>query len=228
MNQISAIFRMFYEPSAAFRDLKEKPAAWLVLVMTIVLTIGVFVWYYTTVDFPWLVERFISAQPDMKPEVRESMPTFMNRNTMMYSTLIWVLIATPVFYALHGLYFLIASRITDGGLNFKRSFHLAIWASVPALLGIPLMALQVATGHGQVGMEDLNMLSLNYLVTHLPMGDKWTSFFNSLSVLHFWSIFVAASGIKVWTEKSIATSLTIAALPYAVIYGLWAAKNAFF
>ena len=52
--------------------------------------------------------------------------------------------------------------------------------------------------------------------------------FNSFSVLHFWSIFVAAAGIKVWAEKSIATSLTIAALPYAVIYGLWAAKNAFF
>lgn len=228
MNQASAIFRMFYEPGAAFRDLKEKPAAWLVLGLTIALTIGVFVWYYMTVDFPWLIERFISAQPDIKPEARESMQTFMNRNTMMYSTIIGALVATPFFYALHGWYFLMASKITDGGLNFMRSFHLAIWSSAPALLGIPLMALQVATGHGQVGMEDLNMLSLNYLVTHLPMGDKWASFFNSLSVLHFWSIFVAAAGIKVWTEKSIATSLTIAALPYAVIYGLWAAKNAFF
>lgn len=228
MNQISAMFRMFYEPGASFRDLKERPASWLPLVLTIVLSMGVFYWFYATVDFSWLVERMMSAQPDLKPEQREAMQAAMTREIMMYSTLIGVLLATPGFFAIHAVYLLIASKMIDGGLNFVNSFHLAVWSSVPGLLAFPLMALQVATGHGQVGMEDLNMLSLNFLIAHQPIGAKWASFFNSLSVPHFWSIATATIGLKVWTGKSAASCFTIAVLPYAVIYGLWAAKNLFF
>lgn len=228
MNQISAMFRMFYEPSASFRELKERPASWLLLLLTIVLSVGVFYWYYATVDFSWLVERMISAQPELKPEQREAMQAAMTREMMMYSTLIGVLLATPAVYALHAVYLLIATKVMDGALDFTRSFHLAVWSSVPGLLVFPLMALQVATGKGQVGMEDLNMLSLNYLLTHLPMNATWASFFNSLSVPHFWSVALATIGLKVWTERSTASCFTVAVLPYAVIYGLWAVKNLVF
>ncbi|TXI94963.1 MAG: hypothetical protein E6Q34_03820, partial [Burkholderiaceae bacterium] len=118
MNQLSAMLGMFYEPSASFRDLKDRPASWLPLALTLILSLGVFYWFYVTVDFAWLVDRMMSAQPDMKPEQREAMQNFMKRDTMMYSTLIGVLIVTPIIYALHAIYLLIASRVIDGGLNF--------------------------------------------------------------------------------------------------------------
>jgi hypothetical protein len=43
----------------------------------------------------------------------------------------------------------------------------------------------------------------------------------------FWSIVLAVIGLKAWTGRSTGTCVTVAILPYLIIYGLWAAKIAF-
>lgn len=225
-NQVSNLIQLFYEPKTAFTALKEKPASWLVLAITILGSISIFYWYFATVDFPWMLDHMLSAQPDLKPEAREAMAKFMTRDTMMYSTLGGAVIATPIIFALFALYYFVASKVLGSSISYGKWFHFSVWASVPALLSLPLMALQVATGHGQIGMEDLNMLSMNYLIAHAPTGSPWASLMNSLSLPYFWTIFLSFVGLRVWTERSSGACAIAAVLPYAFLYGGWALKIA--
>ena len=93
---------------------------------------------------------------------------------------------------------------------------------------MPLMALQIMTSGGRVAMEDLSMVSLNFLLLHLPVGHPWAGFFNSLDVPLLWSIVLTVIGLRVWTGRSLATCITVSVLPLVVIFGLWAAKIALF
>jgi hypothetical protein len=226
-NAISTLAKVFYEPKSAFESLKEKPAAWLPLALIILGSMMVFYWYYATVDFPWLVDHTLSAQPDLKPDAKAAMAGFMTKNTMMYSTLGGLLIATPIVFALFGLYYWLAAKVMGSEIGYGKWFHFAIWISVPTLLGLPLMALQIATGHGQISTEDLNMLSMNYLTVHAPLDAPWSGILNNLSLTTFWTLFLSFVGLRVWTGRSATACALAAVLPYALVYGGWALKIAF-
>lgn len=225
-SQISHLIQLFYEPKAAFTSLKEKPASWLVLVITILGLLAIFYWYFSTVDFPWMIDRMLSAQPDLKPEAREEMSKIMTRDTMMYFTLGGALFTTPIIFALFALYYFIASKVMGSSISYGKWFHFSVWVSVPSLLGFPLMALQVATGNGQIGMEDLNMLSVNYLFVQAPVTSPWANLLNSLSLPYIWTAFLSFVGMRVWTEASVRACAIAAALPYVFMYGGMALKTA--
>lgn len=225
-SQVTSLIQLFYEPKATFTGLKEKPASWLVLAITMLASIAIFYWYFSTVDFAWMLDHMLSAQPDLKPEARDAMAKFMTRDTMMYSTLVGALVGTPIIFALFALYYFVASKVLGSSIGFGKWFHFTVWISAPALLGLPLMALQVATGNGQIGMEDLNMLSLNYLFGHAPVGSPWANFLNSFSLPYVWTMFLSFVGLRVWTERSTSACAIAAVLPYAFVYGGWALKTA--
>ncbi|MBR7799887.1 Yip1 family protein [Undibacterium fentianense] len=227
-NAFTVLMKLFYEPSAAFASLKENSKPWIPLILMMGSTLGLFYWYYATVDFSWLIDHTLSAKPDMKPEEREMVTKIMSKNSMLITTMGGVLIGMPLFYAVHGLYLLLASKVMDSALPYGKWFNFAVWSSVPSLIGAPLMALQILTGHGQVSMEGLNMLSFNFLLTNFPPDHPWVGIMNSLSVPMFWSIFISFVGLRIWTGRKLLSCAVVAVLPYAVIYGLWMAKLVFF
>jgi hypothetical protein len=58
---------------------------------------------------------------------------------------------------------------------------------------------------------------------HLPLGQSWTGLLDAIHVPMLWSLLVSAVGYRVWTGKSMASSAVIVALPYLLIFGIWAA-----
>lgn len=225
---LSVLPQMFYEPKAAFESLKEKPNAWLILALMLVSTLAMFFWFYSVADFAFLVEHALSAQPDMKPDQREVMEKLFTKNTMMYMTLGLVAIGTPIILAVYALYLLIASKIMGSAIGYGKWFYFSIWISVPSLIGLPLMAMQIMTGNGTVPFEDLNMLSLNYLVFHFPVSHPWARMLGGVSLTTFWTMFLSFVGLRVWTGRSATACAIASVLPYAVIYGIWIAKLVFF
>jgi hypothetical protein len=225
----SSVFtRLFYEPRSAFESLRENSKPWLPLSLILVSTIAMLYWYFATVDFAWLLDHTLSAKPDMKPEERAMVTGMMTKNSMMWSSLGGTLIGMPLVFALYGLYFLLASKIMGSTIGFGKWFSFAIWTSVPTLIGVPLMALQIITGHGQVSMEGLNMLSLNFLITNFSPDHAWAGLMNNLSLTTFWTMFLSFIGLRVWTGRSVATCVIATALPYTLIYGVWIVKLVFF
>lgn len=225
-SQVASLIQLFYEPKLAFTGLKEKSTSWIVLGVIISVMLLVHYWYFSTVDFAWLVDHTFSSQADIKPEAREAIAKFMTRDRMMYWSLAMILIAPLVMNAVIALYYFVASKVMGSSISYGKWFHFAVWVGVPILLSTPLMALQVATSHGQVGMEDLNMLSLNYLFVHAPLGTPWASLLNNLSLYHFWTVFLSYVGLRVWTERSSTSCAIAAALPYVFVFGGWALKTA--
>ncbi|MCG2583694.1 YIP1 family protein [Massilia sp. TS11] len=219
------IAQIFYEPTAAFNALKEKPRAWLPLLLLIVSSAIIVAWYFQTVDMAWLIDR--SLPPDFPAERRATAAQFMTRNGMLLTGLGGVVAGMPIVFALFGLYYTIAAKFTGMEISFGKGFALAAWSALPGLIGFPLMALQIATGHGQMAMQDANMLSLNFLLVHARPFTPWATFADSITVVTFWTIGLSVLGLRAWSGKSMATCVTVAVLPYAIWYGCWAAKIAF-
>lgn len=217
------IGNVFLEPSSTFARLKARTHAWLPLLVLIVLSVGVTYWWISTVDFPWLVDRMASAQA--KPEVQAAM-RHMTQKSMMLTTVIGGIVGSLIVYAVSGLYYLIAGKVLGTGIGYGKWFGFSVWTSVPSLLSVPLTAVQIVSSGGHVVAEDLNMVSLNYLVLHLPASHPWAGFASGINLTSLWCIFLAVIGLKAWTGRSTGTCVAVALLPYVLIYGLWAAKIA--
>lgn len=227
-NTINTMGQLFYEPKAAFETLKDNPRGWIPLLTVIILSAAMMYWYFATVDFSWMIQNMLSANPKLDDAARATMEKAMSRNTMMWMTMAGVVIGTPVVMALSALYMLIASKFIGSDIGFGKWMSFSAWTSMIKLIGLPLMAVQILTSHGQLAMDQLNMLSLNFLLFHLPATHKWASLVTSLDVTMIWSAIVTVIGLRVWTGRSTATCVTIAVIPLAVIYGLWACKVVFF
>lgn len=221
------IGNLILDPKPTFARLKDRSGAWIPLIILIALSIGIMYWWISTLDFGWLVEHMVASQPKATPEMRAAMEKFMTPNSMLVSSSIGAVLGTLVALALSALYYLVASKVMGTQIGYGKWFGFSVWTSVPRLLTIPLSAVQIATSNGRLAPEDLNMASLNYLVFHLPMTNPWASLVGSIDLTMFWSIALAVLGLKVWTGRSTATCLTVAVLPYLIVYGLWSAKIAF-
>jgi hypothetical protein len=58
------------------------------------------------------------------------------------------------------------------------------------------------------------------------MSHPWASLVGSVDLTMLWSIALAVIGLKAWTGRPTSTCVTVAVLPYVIVYGLWAAKIA--
>jgi hypothetical protein len=222
------IGNVILEPTPTFARLKAKTSAWFPLLVLILLSLAITYWWITTVDFGWLREHMLSAQGTVKPEQRAAMEKFLTPASMLWSSSIGAVAGTLLALAVSALYYLVASKIMGVPIGYGKWFGFSVWTSVPRLLSIPLSALQIMTSHGRLAPEDLNMVSLNYLVFRLPLSHPWASLVGSMDLTMFWSIALAVLGLNAWTRRSTSTCVMVAVLPYVIIYGLWAAKIAVF
>jgi hypothetical protein len=220
------IGNVILEPTPTFGRLKEKTSPWIPLLALILLTLGVTYWWISTADLAWLRDHMIAGQAAAKPEARAAMEKIITPSMMLWSSAAGAVLGTPAIFALTAWYYLMAAKVMGSPIGYGKWFSFVAWVSVPRLLVIPLMAFQIATSHGRLAPEDLNMVSLNYLLLHLPGTSPWATLAGNLDLATFWSAGLAAVGLKAWTGRSMGTCVFVAVLPYLIVYGLWAAKIA--
>ena len=221
------IGNVILSPSPTFARLKDKTRAWVPLLVLVLLTLGITYWYVSTLDFAWFREHMVAAQGNVKPEQRAALEHFLTPKTMMWSSGVSAVLGTPIVCALAALYYLLAGKVMGTGIGYGKWFGFAVWTSIPRLLTVPLSALQIMTSGGRLAPDDMNMVSLNYLVFHLPMSSPWFSLVTNLDLTSVWSMALAFIGLKAWTGRSAGVCALVAVLPYALVYGIWAAKIAF-
>ncbi|MGZ8291187.1 MAG: YIP1 family protein, partial [Telluria sp.] len=210
-----------------FASIRERSHTWLPLLAVMIGTALMFYWYFQTVDSAWLMNHTLASQPDLTEAQREAAQSMMSPSTMGWMSIGGVLVGTPLVYAVYALYYLLAGKFLGSDISFGKWFALTAWISLPRLLVLPLMAMQIMTSGGQVPMEDLTMTSLNFLVFHLPMSHPWAGLLSNIDLTLVWTVVLSVIGLRVWTNRSLATCITVTLLPLVVIYGLWAAKIAF-
>ena len=140
MEALKNIGLLFVEPGKAMEAVRARSMLVLPLVLLLVGTAAVQLWYYQTVDFPWLLDHMFGAQSGMDPDQAEAAKKFMTPGMMAGSSVAGTLIVLPLMLLLQAVYLLLAARVVGNDLPFGKWFAFATWTSVPSLLLIPVMA----------------------------------------------------------------------------------------
>lgn len=219
---VSAFISMLYEPTRTFRQLEAKPRGWFPMLVLMISTSALMYWYFSVVDFAWLLEQMLASAPSA--EEREAARQFMSKGFMQTSAIGGALLAVPFMFAIMGLYLMLVSKSMAQGLSFGRGFALAAWSSVPAILTVPLGAMQILMApSGQLTFSALNPLSLNQLFFHYDMAHPLTGFLDGFSLFTVWSTVLMIIGFEVWAKVQRATALKVVLIPTVLVYGAWLA-----
>jgi len=226
----NAMTDIIASPGKALGEVKQHTSwLWWPLLISVALAMGVFAYYYSWVDFPWLVEETIRGIPaENRAESAEAIRQFMKPGQTMWITLISILVITFIIYLIQAVYFHLANKMTSGAeIGFGQWFSFSVWISFINIFGsLAALAMILMADSNQLASTSLQPLSLNALLLHASPGDTWHTWASSLSLLSFWTIFLAATGFGRWTGASTVKSWVIAALPWVLIFGIWAALKA--
>lgn len=222
ISPLNTFAAMFAEPGRAFAAVQQRSMAWLPLLLIMLGSTALFFWYFQIVDFAWLQDRMVAGIPEAQGS--EAAHKLMSKDAMQISMLGGTLVGIPLFYSLVAMYFLIVAKIKNLDLGFTKWFSFVSWASLPALLSLPLGAMQILlASNGQLELDQLNPVSLNQLFFHIETGKPWASLLESIDITSVWSAVLMVVGFQVWSKASRSTAILVVAIPYAVIYGVWIA-----
>ncbi|MBI2380856.1 MAG: YIP1 family protein [Gammaproteobacteria bacterium] len=226
MTPSSLLLSLFTEPSRAFAAIEERGRAWFPMSLLIALNIGLMLWYYQAVDFAWLQDYLVSGNPDLaSPDARKAFLSFMTPSTMTWSMVGGTLIGVPLVMAVVALYYLLVGKAFALEHRYGQWFAFAAWCSMPGLLGLAVKAIQfLLSDNGQISPEGLNLLSLNELVLHLDNGHAWKTFADSIDLTMVWGLVLGVIGLKRWSGRGSLACAIAVALPYVLIFGIWAAR----
>ncbi len=224
---MNAMVDIIASPSRAWDEIYEHTGwLWVPLLLVIVLTSAAFTYFYLWVDYDWFVEDMILGMPaetrsEAAPAVRELMsPTF-----SIGSTVAAVAFMSVIINLILAAYYLLASKVaTSGDIGYGRWFSLAAWAAFPGIFSaLAIFVVILLADSNQVSQADLSPLSLNALFVHAETGEPWFTWASSLNLVMFWSMFLAGLGFARWTACSLVKGLIVSALPFVLIFGIWAA-----
>jgi len=225
----NAMTDIIASPGKALDEIKQHTAwLWWPLLVTIVASVGVFAYYYSWVDFPWLVDETIRQLPEeSRAESAEAVRKFMKQGQTMWITIIGVVVVSLIIYALQAVYFHLANKMTSGAeIGFGQWFSFSIWINFISIFGsVAALLVILMADSNQVASTSLQPLSINALLVRASPGDTWHTWANSLSLISFWTIFLGSMGYARWTGASVMKSTVIMLLPWVSIFGIWAALN---
>ncbi|MBA2672215.1 YIP1 family protein [Ramlibacter sp.] len=231
MKNSELAWAVLVEPKRAFAALREQPKFWFPLIAVGLAYTAFFLWYYSAVDIAWLGDHIVGSDPRMKDVSAANRATaagMLSKSFLLWGSLLTVVVATPVLRLIEAAWFFLAGRAVNTPFSFKHWMALACWTAWPYLLLVLVMAVpMLAHPNGQVAQESLNLLSLNELVFHTPLGHPWNTLLATLTLLHPWVWWLTVLGTRLWTGRSWLFCTVFALLPVVALYGVWALISLF-
>lgn len=213
-------------PGKAFEEVRQHTAwLWWPLLISILLTAAMFVYYYNWVDFAWVVDETIRRLPaENRSESEGMIRQFMQPGRTMWITVIGVVVISPVIYIVQALYLHLANKLVAGSdIGFGSWFSFTAWAYFVSVFGaLAGFVAMLMADNNQLMQEALAVLSLNALLVHASYDEPWFTWANSLTLINFWTIALIAVGFARWTGSGGLKSAIVAALPFVLIFGIWA------
>ena len=225
----NAMTDIIASPSNAFDHIKEHTSwLWWALLVNLLLSMAVFGYYYSWVDFPWMVEETIRNIPaENRAEQAETIRDFMQPGSTLMITLAAIVFMTFLMFTVHAVYLNLANKMTTGAdIKFGQWFSFTTWVNfVGVFASLAALVVILMSDNNQLASTELQPLSFNALFVHANPGETWATWATSLSLLSIWSIFLTALGFRRWTGASTIKSWVVSLLPWVVIFGIWALIN---
>lgn len=229
MNNLGILQSLIFEPRKGFADLDARPRFWWPLLVIALLQGALAFWYVMFVDMEWMIDQQLrgsalganltDAEISRIAQQRSAQPGVQATVGGIISAL-----AMPLFLLLGALYFLLATKVTGVERSFRHWLALSAWSTLPVMLaGALLAALALLTASSnQVSQQALQPLSLNEIFFHREPGAPGYTLLSTLNLLQVASFYLSAMGLKVWSGRSWTYCIVVVALPYVLIYGIWA------
>lgn len=199
------------------------------LVITIALACGMFIYYYSWVDFPWLVEETIRQVPaESRAESADAIRQFMDPGRSTWMTVIAIMIISLIIYTIQAAYLHLANKLISGAeIGFGQWFSFSVWTSFVGVFGsLAAFVMMFMADSNQLATHSLQPLSLNSLFIHAGPGDPLFTWASSLTLINIWTWVLMSIGYARWTGADLLKSTVIAVLPWVLIFGIWAAMAA--
>ncbi len=223
---LNALVDIVAAPGKALDEIKTH-TYWLgwPLVITIALACGMFIYYYSWVDFPWLIDETIrQVPPDNRAESADVIRQVMNPERSTWTTVIAIVIITFFIYTIQASYLHLANKLITGAeIGFGKWFSFSVWTSFVGVFGsISGFIMMFMADTNQLAMHSLQPLSLNSLFIHASPGDPLFTWASSLTLINIWTWVLMSIGYARWTGAELLKSAVIAALPWVLIFAVWA------
>lgn len=228
MNSIAMLQALVFEPRKAFAEIAERPRVLFPLLLLIVATAGIALWYYRVVDLEWMTDQQLRNSGFAKALTEAQIEEMVKRagenaGRGAVTAVLATALGVVILQLITALYYLLAGKITSLQRGFKQWFSFACWTALPAVLGvIPAAWVLLTATSAQIDQGALQPLSLNSLFFQRAPGEPGYTLLLSINLLQFLSLYLAAVGIKTWSGRSWLFSIIFTALPFVLIYGCWA------
>ncbi|MHB1991365.1 YIP1 family protein [Metallibacterium scheffleri] len=216
---------IFVDPGTAYDDIRgHNRWLWWPLILMVVASIAMSVIFFSHADVKTMVAQQMAAQHPT-PAQMQAAAKFQSPMVLMAIDVVGILIGIPVVYLIIALYyFLIAKLAGWNEQGFGSWFSFAVWSGFPGILA-PIISTVVLLlrGHAATSVQDVDVLSFNALLFHLPATDKWYSMVSGLSPISIWVIALSIFGLARWTKRGAGHAALVVIAPLVIFYGVWAA-----
>lgn len=218
---MSHLVDIFLQPGKVFGELRENPRFAAPLLLLVVISAALPLWYFMKVDPAWYMEHMLLASGrDLSgAQLQQAQSVLPGTQAMAWigaaSSAVMVLVVT----ALYALYLMLAGKVTGAGMSFKRGMVLTAWSNMPALLGMLVALVGVAMMAPNTTLESLMLTNVDPLLLQLPPDSPWSGLARGFSLLNFWAWFLLALGWRTFHRAGWLQSVVVSLLPSVVIYG---------
>lgn len=216
------LINILTSPKDAFTSIREKPTVLVPLLLITLLTASVQYGYFHAVDRDFLIDQlieqqqaFINVPEDQLRANLENVPT----NRIAIQSVIGALLVVPLIMLLYSGYLSLISKFTYDEIRYKQWLSLVAWTGIPTLFVVLAgWVVILSNADGLIGLQDINPLTLNYLV--FQTEGKFAGLLNAINLAQIWSVVLVALGYRQWTGKSGLKSAMIVLAPYLIIIAI--------
>ncbi len=223
---IQACKQIILKPNHVFATLKSvENWSWIPFFLVSLFTVLPVYFYFTTIDFDWYTGLIIESQyGDVSPAEQQAFRNNMQLESLLYLTIISSIIGMVIINAIHAVYLHKITQIDEENvLSFGDWYGFTWWASLPAIItGILAIIILFLFGHEQILPTQINPLSLAFILG-LNMDSSWFGLAQSVRLESIWSLYLVAVGVSQWTQLKGKQCYIIAAAPFVIVWGVWAA-----
>ncbi len=226
-NVMTALVDIFISPSKAFNGLKEAKGWSFVafILLAGILAASMFA-FYNKADPQFLIDQQVAtASVDAtiaeQKMIRQSMEQTIDMQ--VWFAIFGGIIGLAVINALMaGYYLFVSKQDPEANYGYGAWYGFGVWTMMPMIISsLGLLILVLTASTDQISQTLFNYASINQLLIGLEIGHPFYTLLESLNIFSIWGIFIAAIGLKSWTNFTFNKALLFAALPSIVIYGIW-------
>ncbi|WP_105174358.1 MULTISPECIES: YIP1 family protein [unclassified Pseudoalteromonas] len=226
-NVMTALVDIFISPSKAFNGLKEAKGWSFVafILLAGILAASMFA-FYNKADPQFLIDQQVAvASVDAtiaeQKMIRQSMEQTID--LQVWFAMFGGIIGLAVINALMaGYYLFVSKQDPEANYGYGAWYGFGVWTMMPMIISsLGLLILVLTASTDQISQSLFNYASINQLLIGLEIGHPFYTLLESLNIFSIWGIFIAAIGLKSWTNFTFNKALLFAALPSIVIYGIW-------